>query len=183
MANGIEELQAEHERAKERHQAAVAQQEQATARLEELTGKIADSPVSAWGKLVREFVEAKGLAEVAETVGRILARREHAALLAIHQAELEELQGVAQVTSEARREAKARAEEFDVRLRRWRNHRDVDYEKLTGKAREEYRVALHRDQAEARARAVIADQHHNQASQKARIAREELERVKAEAPA
>jgi len=182
MANGIEELQAEHEKAQQRREAATAQQQQATARLEELTGKIADSPVSAWRKLIREFVEVRALAELADTVGRILARREQAALVAIHEAKVSELQAVAQEAFQARKAAKVAADELDKRFLRFTNGGDREYRELEGEARENYRIALHRDRAEARARAQITHEANNAASDKAREAEEALAEIVAAAP-
>jgi len=178
----VSKLEKAHHAATGRHQEAVAEAERADLELERLTAEIADSPIQKWVARAGTYMEALGLQRLAAAAARVLARRRHAALVAVYQARVDELAAPAQETFEAAREARGKADDFDKRLRRLINGGDPEAKALKGAERDEYEIKLRTDREEARARATVLQRARNAASARKHQAEQELAEVKADAP-
>jgi len=176
----MNKLEKAHDALEERHRAAMTEAEQAETELERLTGEIADSPINTWVELAGSYMQALGLQRLAAAAAGVLARRKHRALVAIYQARVDELAAPAQETFEAAREARAKADEFDKRLRRLINGGDPEAKALKGADRDEYEIKLRTDREEARARAAVLVRARNAASARRQAAEQELAEVKAD---
>jgi len=178
----VSKLEKEHEKATERHAEAVAEAERAEAEVQRLTAEVAEKPITKWLALAGSYMEALGLQRLAAAAARVLARRRHAALVAVYQARVDELAGPAQEAFEAAHEARGKADELDTRLRRFVNGGDPEAKGLEGADRDDYEVNLRTTREEARARAAVLRRASNAASAKRRAAEEALADAEATGP-
>jgi len=182
MSVKIETAEKRHNELVQRHKAALAKGQEAAAEVERLAEEIANAPPSEWPELVGPYVQTLGLKQVAQLVSGVLARRRHAALVAVHEARVKPVKEAAEEAFAKAQEAKAAARQARDDMLRFNNGGYAGMAELDREGIEELGIKLKTTKARLQAEGAVADRRKNDAWAKAREAERALEAVKAGGP-